>query len=492
MLLDAKADVNALSNSKTALMVASQDGHHDVVNTLIEAGADLNIVTKDGRLALHYACMHPKSHPIAATLLAAGTLVDVPVSGVSPLVDVMRVRSDSSLDLMRTLIAAGTDVNRVSADGETTPFLASIAYDNVPAMKLLIDAKVDVNCQGGMLPPFFLAVGCGSVEMVKLLTTAGADPTLSVPNVGTCLHALSLDTCFSDIFHDEDVDNLAISKHKRNVSDVVNVLVDANADVSARFEEGVTPLILAAARGSVEVMSALLAVGANIDDTIDNGSTALAVAAGEGHNQAVSALIAAGANVNAVCKDGTPLILIAILENHINIVRALIAAGADVNSTHCGVSVLDIATSRGFSDIAATLRNAGAVKTLDITTYENEFLFAVMDGKIKIDSDFIATASKKDKDIALAVSTTLKRLPIIRNLLAASASPNVQFIGQSVVCIASMQGYTEIVRELIEAKADFSRKDKHGMKPIQYAAQRKHRDIVALLLAKSKERIPVN
>jgi hypothetical protein len=45
MLLDAKADVNALSKSKTALMTAAEFGHLDVVNTLIEARADLSTVT---------------------------------------------------------------------------------------------------------------------------------------------------------------------------------------------------------------------------------------------------------------------------------------------------------------------------------------------------------------------------------------------------------------------------------------------------------------
>jgi ankyrin repeat protein len=50
-----------------------------------------------------------------------------------------------------------------------------------------------------------------------------------------------------------------------------------------------------------------------------------------------------------------------------------------------------------------------------------------------------------------------------------------------------MCGYADIVTELVDAGADITLKDEGKMTALQRAAKMKRRDVVALLLAKTKE-----
>jgi hypothetical protein len=67
-LIDAGANVNYTENSKTTLILAAQEGHDTVVQTLIDAGADVNAKTNDGYSALHFAA----NSKIAQMLCKAG------------------------------------------------------------------------------------------------------------------------------------------------------------------------------------------------------------------------------------------------------------------------------------------------------------------------------------------------------------------------------------------------------------------------------------
>ncbi len=71
LLLDKGADVNAkASNGGTALMVASQNGHKVVVQSLLSKGAEVKAKTKDGRTASMIASQN--GHKEIKELLAKG------------------------------------------------------------------------------------------------------------------------------------------------------------------------------------------------------------------------------------------------------------------------------------------------------------------------------------------------------------------------------------------------------------------------------------
>jgi ankyrin repeat protein len=371
MLLDAKADVNALSDSLTALMFASQYGHLDVVNALIDARADVNIFDTGSRYrqtALHCASQHPNGHPIVAALLAAGALVDVPGAFESPLSRIAYSRG--SIESLKLLIAAGADVN--GWDYEKQPLSLFTYSGDIASMKLLLEANADVNGRRhAEIFPLYYAARLGNLEMANFLISAGADVTIRNSTNLTCLHAVVLSCIPGEWTRSEEYykgvhDLLPLYAEKLNKTPcdcpgVFNALVDAKADINARGPDGMTPLHTATLKKNIEAVNALLAAGADPNDVCDTRRSALCMASKNGCLSAVSALVAARADVNCVDSDGFTSILWAANGNYLDVVLALIAAGADVCCmSHSGQSPLLLAVDHNNVDMVSALIAAGA------------------------------------------------------------------------------------------------------------------------------------
>lgn len=124
---------------------------------------------------------------------------------------------------------------------------------------------------------------------------------------------------------------LFVAVHKGNLSQV-KALIEAGADINARYEGGWTVLLVACQEGHTDVVKALIAGKADVNARKDDGTTALLKAAMFENTDVVKALIAAGADVNARNNDGDTALLIATVYNRTEMAQALIAAKADVNA----------------------------------------------------------------------------------------------------------------------------------------------------------------
>lgn len=126
----------------------------------------------------------------------------------------------------------------------------------------------------------------------------------------------------------------AISKNPA----VLEVLLEAGADVNARDAGGKTPLFLAVSLNSMpEVVTFLLNAGANVNARNQQGNTPLHgkpfgrnVPYFFNNTSALSVLLDAGADINATNEDGwTPLHTAAEASDNPALVTALLDAGAD-------------------------------------------------------------------------------------------------------------------------------------------------------------------
>jgi ankyrin repeat protein len=149
---------------------------------------------------------------------------------------------------------------------------------------------------------------------------------------------------------------LELAVIKRHVR-VVEILVEAGADVDHIGRYGKAPLHHAAARGPVEVVDILVRGGANVNERSLRGNTPLLDAIEAGQSRLVPRLLAAGADPNAATVRGSLPLHLAIDRSDESLVRALLAAGADPDVPDArGVTARALASKRRHERIARLIR----------------------------------------------------------------------------------------------------------------------------------------
>jgi cytohesin len=252
-------DAEKPPKQKTPLHYAAQGGHADVVEFLLDKGAQVNHPNIIGETPLH--CAATAESPAGAILLAArGADLGARTQprGATPLtlatafgrLATMKMLLERGADPRQAapsgetllhvaavagpvesiplLVAAGADVNAAKADGET-PLLAACSAADLAKARALLKAGADPNRRDVVgREPLALAAGTGQTEFVTLLLEAGADARRpSAPGAVGALHAA------------------AVMGYGR----IVATLLASGADPGARDSKGRTAFDLARAKG---------------------------------------------------------------------------------------------------------------------------------------------------------------------------------------------------------------------------------------------------
>lgn len=205
LLLQLGADVNKKSTisddgdaGETPLMISSEDGNLDLVELLLKHGADVAATTRRGRSALSFALSRTPIHrEVIRLLLVAGC----PVDGR----DLHCPVYERDLHIVEQLLAAKPDANLrydwptdlLSPKRGDTPLFVAVAWTptemsgsektsvaRLAIIDLLIQAGADVNAQRGIKAngwtPLMLAAAQDDAEIARKLMDAGADPNKTV------------------------------------------------------------------------------------------------------------------------------------------------------------------------------------------------------------------------------------------------------------------------------------------------------------------------
>jgi ankyrin repeat protein len=203
----------------------------------------------------------------------------------------------------------------------------------------LVSAASLAPAEGGDDSMLYEAASDGDIERVRRLLAAGAPVDM---RDGARRTPLLLAT---------QADHVEVAK----------LLIEAGADVNAKDTIRDTPFLYAGAEGRDEILRHILATGkANLKDTNRYGGVALIPAAHHGHPDTVRILLQTDIDVNHVNNLGWTALLEAVIlgdggPTYSEIVRLLVDAGARPTPDRDGVTPLDHARSRGFSEIASLL-----------------------------------------------------------------------------------------------------------------------------------------
>lgn len=188
----------------------------------------------------------------------------------------------------------------------------------------------------------------------------------------------------------------------RGFIDIVDLLLNAEAQVNGQNMLGHTPLMVASSHGFIDIAHILLDAGADVNMCDSRGDTAFVFAAGEGHTHVVQLLLDEGAGINVRNEVGDGALLLASFKGHIDTVRLLLDAGADINEcNNKDYTPLAAASLEGHIDVVRLLLDAGAKldghsyrKPLDVWSAATEGHADIVD--ILLDAYELAEAQKNN------------------------------------------------------------------------------------------------
>ena len=271
-LLSEGGDVNhVFRNGITSLMMASQDGHEEIVKLLLDIGAGVNQTTQSGNTALILASQNGHEETVKL-LLDKGALVNQTTQNGSTAL--LRASHNGHKDTVTLLLNKEANVNQVGQNGNTALILAS-QNGHKDTVKFLLNKEANVNQvdQDGYTA-LILASQNGHKDTVKLLLDKEADVHQTTQNGNTALILAS---------H---------SGHKGTVE----FLLDKGAGANQNNQDGNTALILASHNGHKDTVTLLLDKGGDVNQVGQNGNTALILASHNGHKEIVTLLLKKGAN----------------------------------------------------------------------------------------------------------------------------------------------------------------------------------------------------
>ena len=241
------------------------------------------------------------------------------------------------------LVAGSMLLTGAVAMGATadSALMDAVKRGDTAGVKASLAKKVDVNAPGvDTSTPLDWAIESNNLEMVNLLIDAGAN--------------VNAETRYK-------ITPLSLACKNGNAA-IIERLLKAGVDPNSTSEEGQTALMTAALNGKVDAIKMLLAHGAKVNATEPyKGQTALMWAAGEGNSDAAALLIEFGGDVKAKSKAGFTPLLFAVMNNQIPATKVLLEHGANVDDRSVdGSTTLNMAIINAYYDMASVLLDYGA------------------------------------------------------------------------------------------------------------------------------------
>jgi ankyrin repeat protein len=210
----------------TQLLKAAAEGKLELVEKLLENGANINARRADGSTPLISAlyCSHPKCSKL---LIEKGSDINAKDNvDWTPLLNAI----DSNLtEVALILIEKGADINAQSKDGKT-PLLIARQKKNKEIISRLLEneaeeppkPELEPHEQESLNNRLYQTVSNGPLEVAKSLLEEGANPNAKYES-GTTLLLRSIE-------------------HRQ--LDIAKLLIEKGADVNVEFSDAVTPLMI--------------------------------------------------------------------------------------------------------------------------------------------------------------------------------------------------------------------------------------------------------
>jgi ankyrin repeat protein len=310
---------------------------------LVAAGANVDAKGPGGRTALHFAAVG-RHLDMLQFLIETGADLNVrDAEGASPLDDAVW---RGSLDAIAILLAHGARLNESETKTGATPINEAAYRGNTSVVQYLLQFHPDLRIPDKRgYSPLDNAIRMGKEDSSLLLLEAEPKER-QTPQ-----------------FFERAMD----AAIKKDESLLVAALLRHGAPANDAFPSGSTPLDVGAAAGAVKVVRVLLENSGDPNISGRNGTTPLEEASLKGFDSIVSMLLDHGALVNHLNSgSGTTALYAAASFGKGDVVKLLLDRGA--NPTLCGNnrrSPYQAALENGYSEVATQIRSQGGARSCE-------------------------------------------------------------------------------------------------------------------------------
>uniref|UniRef100_A0AAQ5ZTW0 Ankyrin 1, erythrocytic a n=1 Tax=Amphiprion ocellaris TaxID=80972 RepID=A0AAQ5ZTW0_AMPOC len=469
------------ADAGNSFLRAARSGNLDKALEHIKNGIDINTANQNGLNGLHLASKegHVK---MVLELLHNGIVLETTTKKGNTALHIAALAGQEQV--VTELVNYGANVNAQSQKGFTPLYMAA-QENHLEVVKFLLEngANQSIPTEDGFTP-LAVALQQGHENVVALLINYGTKGKVRLP----ALHIAA---------RNDDTRTAAVLLQN-----------DPNPDVLSKT--GFTPLHIAAHYENLNVAQLLLNRGANVNFTPKDELTPLHCAARNGHVRIIEILLDHGAPIQAKTKvnyNGLSPIHMAAQGDHMDCVKQLLQYNAEIDDiTLDHLTPLHVAAHCGHHRMAKVLLDKGAKPNSRALVSEKHTLKL----KFRCFTEYVrchiyCSLPVQDDQTPLHCAARMGHKELVKLLLEHKANPNsTTTAGHTPLHIAAREGHVQTVRILLDMEAQqtkmtkvkpccscyFSSNEllilylKNGLTPLHVAVHHNNLDVVNLLVSK--------
>eukprot|EP00056_Hartaetosiga_gracilis_P008171 m.116816 g.116816 ORF g.116816 m.116816 type:complete len:811 (-) comp12863_c0_seq2:104-2536(-) len=425
---------------RTPLHLASLKGNDEIVEMLVQAGANVHAHDKWKSTPLHYAA---NGGFVKVIDLLGHPNEDINTKNWFLKTPLHWAAASGHFDAVVLLCKFGANHSIVDENHET-PLHVAARNNHVKVVEFLKELGLEE--EKGEATPLHIAAESGKLDVVKTLVDGGAK------------------IFATNKFHDTPL-HLAT---KQGHTPVVEFILSVQPDTFHQDLDGMTAMHFAARNGHLEALQVLCKYGASVNDIDKDNWTPIHYATDNGHFDVVAFLAEKGAVCTAVTDGGNSPLHYACFWGRLGIAQLLVALGCEIHRPN----------------LAGETPRDKLIEDMEVEDLE----YADATGRIKIEEFFLKFEKQQTTKLHLAAKFNL--LFLVKRLLEEAEDKRKEQLcyldsrGDTCFHVACKNGSAEVVEFLLKQGANKNTRNSHGQTPCDIAKDQGHDCVINVLEGK--------